>query len=142
MTVRATVKNLGNTPATNVQCEVVGWFHNEPFNAFRDRFIDGMKHAQGTADGRVLFPGDPLRPGFGRDYTPEQISEAVKIVQGGNKNLTFRLLVAVSYRSPGGDDMHMSYQPFEMHHVPFGTKFAPEASIPLPVAQFTPAIAY
>lgn len=130
----ATAKNVGRTPAKNVDISFESYFPEGNTERFPDAergFIDRLRK-QPVELGSILFPDDTfvLRQTWGDGL--DRMKNAITARPSGERKLGFTIFVGVSYRIMGDDSVHITYHPHSLLNVPVGAAIAEDKPLDLP----------
>jgi hypothetical protein len=141
--VQLTTRNLGQTPATNVEVVLESYFDENKLENFVDvqqRFIARLR-AQPVELGQLLFPNDTDTYRQLWADGVEKMGAAIRTLPTGRKTLGFTILIGVSYRIVGDNAAHITYHQHGMLNVPIETAIQEGRLVDLPRQPFIAGIA-
>ncbi len=122
ITTLATAKNLGDTPAFSAELTYAYHFEKSdpPFGTFRDEFVKSLRQKPREL-GRLVFPNDTMPIREHRGIVHSDFKESIRTNKDGSQIVLVNVLVGVSYRIAGDDNVHITHETFVARlKLPFG----------------------
>jgi hypothetical protein len=141
--VQLTTRNLGQTPATNVEVALESYFAENKLENFLDvqqRFMARLR-AQPIELGQLLFPNDTNTYRQRWADGVEKMGAAIRTLPTGRKTVGFTIFIGVTYRIVGDNAAHITYHQHAMLNVPIGTAIQEGQLVDLPREPFIAGVA-
>jgi hypothetical protein len=121
------VKNVGESPATNVSVEVDTYFVKDGM------FLDAQKaftqaltnKTKLLPSGTALFRDDTLELRIGWPVPSDKFKGKIRETSDGRRLIDFQVFVGVGYKIIGDPEPHITLRNFNMLNTPIGTELKP-----------------
>ncbi len=124
--VEATVKNLGQTPATSVRLDFESYYaieNIENFPAANERVLSRSRKSPKQL-GTAIFPQDTLVQREMWDDEQKKIEKSINILPDGKRTAALMVFVTVSYLVVGDEKRHVTHHAHGLLNIPIGTEVA------------------
>jgi hypothetical protein len=136
--VEATVKNLGQTPATSVRVDFESYYANENIENFpsaNERVISRTRKSPRQL-GTTIFPQDTLIQRLVWADDQNKIEKSITTRPNGERYGGLMVFVTVSYLIVGDEKRHVTHHTHGLLNIRIGTELAEGQHIDLPTEPF------
>lgn len=137
--IALTIKNVGDSPATNVSAEVDTYFVKDAsFVRAQQAFADGLRKRAEFPTGTALFKDDTRLQRISWPVPKDRFDKKIREMPNGRRVIDFQIFVGVGYRVSGDPKGHITVRTFDMLNTPLGAELKNGDSRRLSESPLTP----